>query len=79
MEFLDRLTNPEKYVIVPSRNLGEKDAEYLKRVRAFQQGYNEGLKVNKIEAIKDLCIERRGEIHWKVDAFIKEIEEILEG
>ena len=76
---MDILISPEKYVIVPSRNLGEKDAEYLKRVRAFIQGYEEGLKINKVEAIKELCIERRGEIHWKVDDFIKEIEEILEG
>ena len=77
MEILDILMTPEKYVIVPPRNLGEKDAEYLKRVRAFIQGYEEGLKINKVESIKELCIERRGEIHWKVDDFIKEIEEIL--
>ena len=75
---MDVIINSDKCVFVPRRGTDEKDDEYLKRVRAFQQGYNEGLKVSKIEAIKDLCIERRGEIQWKVDDFIKEIEEILE-
>ena len=79
MEILDILMNPDKYIFVPPRYPGELDEDYLKRIMTFIQGYKGGLKINKVEAIKELCIERRGEIHWKVDDFIKEIEEILEG
>ena len=39
---VDIMLNPNKYLIVPPRNLGEKDAEYLSRLKAFTLGYEEG-------------------------------------
>lgn len=31
----------------------------------------------KIDAIINLCSNKRGDIHWQVDSFIEEIEELL--
>lgn len=31
----------------------------------------------KIDAITNLCNNKRGDIHWQVDSFIEEIEELL--
>lgn len=31
----------------------------------------------KIDAITDLCNNKRGDIHWQVDSFIEEVEELL--
>ena len=75
---VDAMLNPDKYLTVPPRNLGEKDAEYLGRLRAFTSGYEEGLKRNKLDLIQELCNRSRGEIHWLVDDFIKEIERIVD-
>jgi hypothetical protein len=75
---VDIMLNPDKGLTVPPRNLGERDAEYLDRLKAFNSGYEEGLKRNKLDLIQELCNRSRGEIHWLVDDFIKEVESIID-
>lgn len=33
---------------------------------------------DKLMAIKELCMERRGDIHWQVDVFIREVGGLLD-